>query len=84
MEEIIAKSPWSFDKHLILLKRFHGDISPCDVKFKHASFLIRAFNVPIRSMNKEVGGRIAKEIGELVTVDVPRNGLAWDLSFAFV
>ena len=28
-------------------------------------------------MNKEVGGRIAKEIGELVTVDVPRNGLAW-------
>ncbi|KAK9987956.1 hypothetical protein SO802_028195 [Lithocarpus litseifolius] len=27
-------------------------------------------------MNKEVRGRIAKEIGELVTVDVPRNGLA--------
>nr|POF21997.1 hypothetical protein CFP56_35538 [Quercus suber] len=28
-------------------------------------------------MNNEVGGRIAKEIGELVTVDVPQNGLAW-------
>ena len=38
LEEIITKSPWSFDKYLFLLKHFHGDMSPCDVKFKHASF----------------------------------------------
>ena len=28
-------------------------------------------------MNKDVGGRVANEIGELITVDVSQNGLAW-------
>ena len=33
LQEIIDKSPWSFDKRLILMKRFFGDISPAKVTF---------------------------------------------------
>lgn len=40
-EKIIAKTPWSFDKQLILLKHFHCDISPYDVKFQFSLFWIR-------------------------------------------
>ena len=73
MEEIIAEGPWSFNKRLILLKRFHLDISPSD-----AQFWIRVFNIPIKSMNRDVGSRLANEIGDLVTVDVTRSGgLGW-------
>ena len=28
-------------------------------------------------MNKDVGARIANEMGELITVDAPKSGLAW-------
>ena len=77
MEEIIAKGPWSFNKRLSLQKRFHGDTSPSDVKFQNAQFWICVFNIPIKSMNREIGSRLANEIGDLVTVDVPRIGLGW-------
>ncbi|KAL0002388.1 hypothetical protein SO802_016169 [Lithocarpus litseifolius] len=77
MEEIIAKGPWSFNKRLILQKRFHGDTCPSDVKFHNAQFWICVFNIPIKSMNRDNGSRLANEIGDLVTVDVPRNGLGW-------
>ena len=77
LQEIIDKSPWSFDKRLILMKRFFGDISPAKVTFTHSLFWIRIFNIPIKSMNTDVGARIANEMGELTMVDAPKSGLAW-------
>ena len=77
LQEIIDKSPWSFDKRLILMKHFYGDISPAKVTFTHSLFWIRIFNIPIKSMNKDVGARIASEMAELVMVDAPKSGLAW-------
>ena len=64
MEEIIAKGPWPFNKCFILLKRLHGDTSPFDVKFPNAYFWIRVFNIPVKSMNRDVSSRLANEIGE--------------------
>ena len=77
LQEIIDKSPWSFDKRLILMKHFYGDISPAKVTFTHSLFWIRIFNIPIKSMNKDVGACIASEMAELIMVDAPKSGLAW-------
>ena len=35
------------------------------------------FNIPIESMNRAVGTRIAREIGTPILVDAPSSGLAW-------
>ena len=59
------------------MKRFFGDISPAKVTFSHSLFWIRIFNIPIKSMNKDVGARIANEMGELIMVDAPKSGFAW-------
>ena len=48
---VFDKSPWSFDKRLIMMKRFHGDSSPANITFRHFPFWIRIFNIPIKSMN---------------------------------
>ena len=48
---VLDKSPWSFDKRLIMIKRFHGDSSPDNITFRHFPFWIRIFNIPIKSMN---------------------------------
>ena len=66
VREIIDKSPWSFDKRLILMKCFYGDISPANVSFTHSPFWIHIFNTPIKSMNKDVGARIASEMVNLL------------------
>lgn len=77
MKEIIAKGPWFFNKRLILQKISHGDTSSSDVKFHNAQFWICFFNISTRSMNRDIGSRLANEIGDLVTVDVSRSGLGW-------
>ena len=77
MNDVWYRSPWSFDKRLILLKHFNGDLSPGNVTFQHSPFWIRVFNIPIKSMNSVVGTRIAKEIGIPLVVDALKSGLAW-------
>ncbi|KAL0007353.1 hypothetical protein SO802_008855 [Lithocarpus litseifolius] len=77
LEVVFDKGPWSFDKKLILMKRFSGDVSPAKVTFTHSAFWIRIFNIPIKSMSREVGAKIANEVGELITVDAPKSGVAW-------
>nr|POE69175.1 hypothetical protein CFP56_66332 [Quercus suber] len=61
LEVILNKRPWTFEKKLILMKRFSGDINPALVTFHSSPFWIRVFNIPIKSMTKEVGARIANE-----------------------
>ena len=76
MNDILDKSLWSFDKRLVLLKRFNGDVSPDKVSFQCSSIWIRVFNIPIKSMNSTVGNYIANEIGIPILVDAPKSGLA--------
>jgi len=70
--DILDRSPWSFNKRLVLLKRFEGDLSPANVKFQRSPFWIRVFNIPIKSMNTMVGNLIAKEIGTPLLIDALR------------
>ena len=65
LKVILDKSLWSFNKRLVLMKGFYGDLSPCNVTFLHSPFWIHVFNITIKSMNKDVEARIANEIGEL-------------------
>ena len=77
MMDVLDRSPWSFDKRLVLLKRFEGDLSPSNVKFQWSPFWIRVFNIPIKNMNTTISKRIAKEIGTPLLIDAPKSGLAW-------
>ena len=79
MVEVLDKSPWSFDRRLILLKQFKGDLCLGDVSFQYSPFWNQVFNIPIKSMNSCVGTRIANQIGVPILVDAPKNGLAWGL-----
>ena len=77
MNDVQDKSPWSFDKRLVLLKRFDGDLSLGNVKFQQSPFWVRVFNIPIKSMNISIGNHIANEIGIPLLIDAPKSGLAW-------
>ena len=78
MNDVLDKSPWSFDKRLFLLKHFDGDLSPGNVKFQQSPFWIRVFNIPIKSMNLSVSNHIANEIGIPLLIDAPKSILIKD------
>ena len=77
MERVIVQSPWTFDKKLIQMIWFEADMQPRAIKFIYSAFWIRIYNLPILSMVKEVGEDIGNNIGRLVEVDVPENGIGW-------
>ena len=77
MMEVLDRSPWSFDRKLILLKHFNGDLSSGNVSFQYSPFWIRVLNIPIKSMNKAIGNHTIKDIGVLLLVDAPKSGLTW-------
>jgi hypothetical protein len=78
LRRVFSTSPWTFDKKLILMARFVGDLQPTAIKFTHAAFWIRIVNLPIKSMTREMGEDIGQRIGRLIAVDVPKdNGVAW-------
>ena len=78
LRRVFSTSPWTFDKKLILMARFVGDLQPTAVKFTHAAFWIRIVNLPIKSMTREMGEDIGQRIGRLIAADVPEdNGGAW-------
>ena len=76
MNDILDRSLWSFNKRLILLKRFTDDVSSKNVTFQQSPFWIRVFNIPIKSMNSTIGNYIANEIGVPLLVDASKSGLA--------
>lgn len=76
INEVQEKSPWSFDKRLILLKYFNCNLSPNNVTFQHSPFWICVFNILIKTMNKVVSTRIAYKIGNSLMVDALKSGLA--------
>ncbi len=78
MERIFFLSPWTFDKKIIQMVRFVGDLQLTAVKFTHAAFWIRIMNLPIKNMTREVGEDIGQAVGKLINVDVPdERGIAW-------
>ena len=40
MNDILDRSPWSFDKRLVMVKRFTNDVSPENVTFLRSPFWI--------------------------------------------
>lgn len=77
MEWVLVQSSWTFDKKLIQIVRFESDMQPTFVKFTHSVFWICVYNLPFLSMVADVEENIGNDIGRVLEVDVPNNGIGW-------
>ncbi|XVE92558.1 hypothetical protein REPUB_Repub01dG0108000 [Reevesia pubescens] len=50
---ILDRAPWSFDKSLLMLMDYDGNLRACDYVFNRVAFWIRLYSVPLKWMNKE-------------------------------
>ena len=78
--KILDMSPWNFEKQLVIIQDFEGELTPMEMELKWSPFWIQIFNLPLMSRTKETGWAIGSSIGEVMEVDVPDSGVVWGKS----
>ena len=63
VDRIISNEPWSFDKHLVVMRKYEKETLVADVKFDKASFWVQLHAIPPRYMTMEVALKISEVLG---------------------
>ena len=74
-KKVLEMCPWSFEKNLVLLQEFSGDLVPKEIDLKWSPFWVQVSNLPLKSRTKETGMVIGNKLGKVLDVDVPENGV---------
>jgi len=74
-KKILDMCPWSFEKQLVLLQEFKGELTPKEIEIKWAPFWVQIFNLPLKSRTKETRWEIGSTLGTVMEVDVPESGV---------
>ncbi|XP_038710923.1 uncharacterized protein LOC120005387 [Tripterygium wilfordii] len=77
LNKVIEGSSWTFDKNPLLLTKYDGNLRMCDVAFDTLQIWVRFYNIPFKMMNEIVMLQIGAAMGEVVRVDLDRNGYGW-------
>ena len=76
-KRVMEMSPWCFEKQLILLQEFEGELVPKEIVLKWTPFWVQIYNLPLKSMTRETGMEIGAKIGTVLDTDVPEKGVQW-------
>ena len=61
----MSNVPWSFDKHLVVLRWFDKEVPVRDLEFNKIPIWVQIHDVLIRFMNKTVAEKICEVVGEV-------------------
>ncbi|XP_042964598.1 uncharacterized protein LOC122298810 [Carya illinoinensis] len=76
-DRVIRDGPWSFDKHLVLVKEVEGHQQVHQIQFTEASFLVRLHDLPFIARNEYMGSLLGSKIGKVIEVDIVKGEVAW-------
>ena len=76
-KKVLDMCPWSYEKQLVLIQEFDGELTPKEIEIKWAPFWIQIFNLPLKCRTKEIGRAIGSKLGEVLEVDVSESGVHW-------
>ena len=55
--------PWSFDKHLVMIKRYDYSIPVQDLVFEHVSLWVQVRDIPIKYLSREIAEKLCEAAG---------------------
>ncbi|KAI8029145.1 hypothetical protein LOK49_LG01G01075 [Camellia lanceoleosa] len=76
-KRVLINGPWNFDKQLVMLKEFDGDLQPVDITFSSVAFWVHVSNLPLISMTWDVGVLLGNQLGRFVDMEHGEGGIAW-------
>ena len=69
VDKILKSQPWSFDKHLILMQRYSGDVPITKLVFEKVPFWLQVHDLPISFMTREMVENLCEVVGEIQKTD---------------
>ncbi|KAL3533425.1 hypothetical protein ACH5RR_006946 [Cinchona calisaya] len=79
IQRVLGKASWSFDKNMLILKEFDGDVQPSRMVFDKCPFWIRIYNLPPNLMDKDTGLLMGDKMGKAIAADVGEDGIDWGI-----
>lgn len=74
MERVQSMEPWSFNKHILVLKPLDYDIQPSMMKFDKVPCWIRLYDIPMRGREEAALRMIGQRFGEVIEIDTATVG----------
>ena len=68
MERVLMSEPWTFDKHLVVLRCLIDDAPIDELIFNEMSFWVQIHGLSIRAMTEEAASAIGQTLGNLESV----------------
>lgn len=68
-DKILSMAPWSFDQHILSLLPFVKDQDWQIYSFELVPFWIRAYNIPMSCMGRQLALEIGGAVGEVMAID---------------
>ncbi|XP_075650092.1 uncharacterized protein LOC142620637 [Castanea sativa] len=65
VEKIMEGEPWSFNKHLVMIKRYDYSIPVKDLVFEHVSLWVQVHDIPIKYLSREIAEKLCEAAGEV-------------------
>ncbi|GMP72848.1 hypothetical protein CsSME_00030745 [Camellia sinensis var. sinensis] len=75
-KRVRLNGPWNFDKQLVMLKEFNGDLQPLDITFSTMAFWVHVSNLPLISMTRDMGVLLGNQLGSFVDMEYGDGGIA--------
>ncbi|XP_050282322.1 uncharacterized protein LOC126723089 isoform X8 [Quercus robur] len=66
---VINNGPWSFDNHILLLRRWEKGMTVFSVNFQTVPMWVQVWELPFDLINQEAGRAIGRRIGRVIEVD---------------
>ncbi|KAK1628782.1 hypothetical protein QYE76_003097 [Lolium multiflorum] len=73
-DRIWERSPWTVNKHAVVLENFKRSQRPSELRFERLPIWVRVMNLPF-NLNDDWGKMIASRIGEYISVDTSNTKL---------
>ena len=74
---VLDMRPWSYEKQLVLLQEFKGELTPKERVMRWSPFWVQMYNLPLKCRTKETAWAIGSKMGLVMEVDVSDSGVQW-------
>ena len=65
VEKILEGDPWSFDKHLVMIKQYDYSIPVQELVFEQVSLWVQVHDIPIMYLSREIAEKLCETTGEV-------------------
>ena len=76
-KKMLDMCPWSYEKQLILIQEYIGELTSKEIEVKWAPFWVQIYNLPLNNRTKDTGWAIGSCLGLVLDVDVTKTGVQW-------